>query len=169
LHCCCAIQLRSDRSLRDELQICEPLFVDSIAPRSGLLASRREVLQLTSCVVFTVIGRLSAFVVWRHTFLDRAVGGVPVQQRLMSGYDKPIAGHGKFRRAKSCSSAGPAASSLPREDKNLLREMKMVPLPVGAWPNRNWKLFRRPFDTLSTAACPTPMIRPSTQLLIVAV
>ena len=52
----------------------------------------------------------------------------------MSGYDKPIAGHGKFRRAKSCSSAGPAASSLPREDKNLLREMKMVPLPVGAWP-----------------------------------
>ena len=27
-----------------------------------------------------------------RTFLDRAVGGVPVQQRLMSGYDKPIAG-----------------------------------------------------------------------------
>ena len=51
-----------------------------------------------------------------------------MQQRLMSGYDKPIAGQGKFCRAKSCSSAGPAASSLPREDKNLLREMKMVPL-----------------------------------------
>ena len=38
--------------------------------------------------------QLSAFVVSRHTFLDRAVGGVGVQQRLMSGYDKPIAGHG---------------------------------------------------------------------------
>ena len=40
-----------DRSLRGELQICEPPFVDSIAPRSReLLASRPGALQtLTSC------------------------------------------------------------------------------------------------------------------------
>ena len=54
----------------------------------------------------------------------------------MSEYDKPIAGHRKFCRVKSCSSAGPAANSPPREDKNLLREMKMVPLPVGASPKK---------------------------------
>ena len=44
-------KLCGDRSLRDELQICELPFVDFIAPRSReLLASRREVLQtLTSC------------------------------------------------------------------------------------------------------------------------
>jgi hypothetical protein len=44
-------KLCGDRSLRDQLQICEPPFVDSIARRSReLLASRPGVLQtLTSC------------------------------------------------------------------------------------------------------------------------
>ena len=53
-----------------------------------------------------------------------------MQQRLMSGYDKHIAGHRKFCRAKSCSSADP-----PGEPSLAMRKMKMVPVPGGAWPN----------------------------------
>ena len=76
-------------------------FVDFIAGRSReLLASRRGLQKLTSCRYHRHWQR-SAFVVSRHTFLDQAVGGVRVQQRLMSGHDEAIAGHMKLCRGKS--------------------------------------------------------------------
>ena len=128
-------KLSGDRSLRDQLQICEPPFVNSIAPRSReLLASRREVLQtLTSCryspslaavglcrkstYVFGPSGRRSASLTKTH---------VGVRQANCGAWEV-LPGKKLFIR-------WPAGEPLPRYDKNLLRKMKMVPLPVGAWP-----------------------------------
>ena len=104
-------KLCGDRSLRDQLQICEPPFVDFIAPRSReLLASRREVLQtLTSC---RYSQSLAAVGLCRESIYVFGPSGREECECKKSdvGYDKPIAGHRKFCRVKSCSSAGPPAS-----------------------------------------------------------
>ena len=52
----------------------------------------------------------------------------------MSGCDKPIAGHRKFWRAKSCSSEGPPGS-FPLDRIKICGKRKNGPPGVGAWPN----------------------------------
>ena len=55
-----------------------------------------------------------------------------MQQRLMSGYDKPTAGHRRFCRVKSCSSAGPPTS--PSLDRIIAAKNENGPPPVLTWP-----------------------------------
>ena len=101
-------------------------FVDFIAPRSReLLASRREVLQTLTSRRYSP--SLAAVGLCRESTYVFGPSG-----RRSAGLTKTYA---EICRAKSCSSAGPSGEPLPGYDKNLLRKMKMVPLPVGAWPN----------------------------------
>jgi hypothetical protein len=60
-HCCCPIQLRSDRSLWEQLQACEPPLINFIA---SLIASRRGLSEELTGYADSP----SAFVVSRHTF-----------------------------------------------------------------------------------------------------
>ena len=110
---------------------------------SGLRASFNQFHGQPGCLPARAIGRtdrLRRFTVCLCLEFDtrfgcQPLGGVRGQQRLMSGHDEAIAGPRKFCPAKSCSSVGPPGESPPRQDKNLLRKMKMGPLRVGAWPN----------------------------------
>jgi hypothetical protein len=125
-------KLCGDRSLRDELQICEPSFRGfyrwAKQRAAGLPPGVTKTDQL---LVFAVNWQLSAFVVSRHTFLDRAVGEeCECNKGSCRGATSPWRGMGSFAGQKVFHPLA-RRRALPRDRIKICCEDKKGPPPGG--------------------------------------